>query len=299
MFMTERPLRFGGFFPPFPLSEGGSRLDRAEKLLDRRIEIAMWYQWWDTGFPLSRKARDFQPRWADAAGDRDVLIKWEPWRPGRVVAQPEFAVGTIFAGNHDAYILRWAQRIREWKRPVYLCPMPEPNGFWNGWSAPVGGHTAADYVAAWRHIHRLFCNEGAANTRRVWNPNAGDQPEDNRMEAYYPGSDVVDVLGLSVYNWGAARSWSHWRSFEEIARPYYDRIAELGDQPIWIAEMGCAPEGGDRVAWIRELFNVLPTMSRLEAIVWFDMKKETDWRITSDPLVAREFRTNQGRISGS
>ncbi len=125
--------------------------------------------------------------------------------------------------------------------------------------------------------------------RWVWNPNAGDMPDENRMEGYYPGGDVVDVLGLSVYNWGTARHWSRWRSFEDIARPYYDRIAALGSQPVWVAEMGCAPEGGNRATWIAEMFATLPGMPRLDTIVWFDAKKETDWRITADPEIAREF----------
>ena len=288
--MQNAPLpRFGGYFPPFPLKAGRNCLDKAETLLQRRIEIAMWYQWWGADWTVGRAARDFQVKWAAEAGDRDVLIKWEPWKPGRQIVQSRFAVSTIIDGAHDAYLRVWAQRLRDWGRTIYLCPMPEPNGFWNQWSTVIGKHTPADYIAAWRHMHAVFDTESAANVRWVWSPNAGDMPAENRMEEYYPGGDYVDILGLSVYNWGTARHWSKWRSFTEVARPYYDRIGLLGNQPIWITEMACAPEGGDRVLWVRQMLGDLSSLPRLEAFLWFNAKKETDWRITTDSEIAREF----------
>jgi beta-mannanase len=283
------PLKFGGYFPPFPLKAGHRHLEEMEKILHRRIDVAFWYQWWGTNWMIRRAAQDFQANWVTESGDRDVLIKWEPWTPGRQIEQPKFAVQTIVNGAHDAYLQRWAQRIRDYGRTIHLCPMPEPNGFWNQWSSVIGKHPPSDYIAAWRHIHGVFQIAGVTNVKWVWNPNAGDSPDENRMEDYYSGSEYVDILGLSVYNWGTARSWSHWRSFREIIQPYYDRIGTLGSQPIWIAEMACAPEGGDRAAWIRAMFEYLPTLPRLETLLWFNTKKETDWRITTEPQIAREF----------
>lgn len=282
-------VRFGGYFPPFPLRKGGRYLEEVEGILRLRIEIVLWYQWWETHWLMGRAAQEFQARWLAEAQDRDVLIKWEPWKPGRQIVQPKFAVNTIVSGAHDAYIHRWATRTKEYGRIIYLCPMPEPNGFWNQWSTVVGKHEPEDYIAAWHHIHKIFTSEGATNVKWVWAPNAGDMPEENRMERYYPGSDYVDILGLSVYNWGTARPWSKWLSFAEVIQPYYDRIGALGDQAIWITEMACAPEGGDRVAWIREMFTSLANLPRLEALLWFNAKKETDWRITAESEIAREF----------
>src|SRR5664279_3522132 len=128
----------------------------------------MWYQWWDAGWLAGTRARDFQIQWIDAAGDRDVFIKWEPWKPGRRIVQPRFALSTIVAGEHDRYISRWAQRIRDDGRTIHLGPMPEMNGFWNQWSVPIGKHKPADFIAAWRHIHDVFAAEGTANVRWVW-----------------------------------------------------------------------------------------------------------------------------------
>ncbi|MBV9848493.1 MAG: hypothetical protein JO250_02280 [Armatimonadetes bacterium] len=285
-------MKFGGYFAPFPLKRDGKYLEEIETILRRHLDIVMWYQWWGASWSIGWGAKNFQAKWLAEVGDRDVLIKWEPWTPGRRIMQPKFAVNTIADGAHDAYVRRWAQRVRDCGRTICLCPMPEPNGFWFQWSTVIGRHQPADYVAAWCRMYKIFADEGTTNVRWVWGPNAGDMPAENRMEAYYPGGDYVDILGLSVYNWGTARPWSKWRSFADVVQPYYDRIASLGSQPIWITEMSCAPEGGDRVAWIRAMFGYLPQLPRLEALLWFNTKKETDWRITAEPEVMREFWTS-------
>ena len=283
-------IRFGGYFDPFPLRKRGEYLQEVERILGRPVDTVMWYQWWDAGWLVGKRAKEFQPDWLVQAGSRDVLIKWEPWKPGRQIVQPRFALSTIVDGKHDAYLRRWANRIRECGRTIHLCPMPEMNGFWNQWSVPIGKHTREIFIATWRHIHQVFATESVTNVRWVWAPNAGDMPADHPMELFYPGSEFVDVLGLSVYNWGTVRHWSRWRSFADVIQPYYDRIAKLGEHPIWITEMGCAPVGGDKVAWIRDMFAYLPSLSRIDTVIWFDMNKETDWRITASSEISKEFR---------
>jgi beta-mannanase len=254
----------------------------------------MWYQWWDAGLLAGgRRTTVFQPKWVTASGEREVLIKWEPWKPGRQIVQPGLTLGTIIAGVHDAYLRSWARSIHALDRIVYLCPMPEMNGSWNQWSVPIGEHEPGDFISAWRHIHGIFIQEQATNVRWVWAPNADDMPPEYPLELFYPGSEYVDVLGISVYNWGTTRPWSTWRSFDDIMQPCYDRISNLGDQPIWVAEMGCAPEGGDKAAWISDALASMPALMRLEAVIWFNMKKETDWRITA-PGIREAFWNEPG-----
>jgi len=282
-------IQFGGYFHPFPIWDGASRITKAEKRLHRHVDVVMWYQWWDAGLLAGgKRATIFHPKWISSLGDRQAYIKWEPWKPGATLTQPKFALKTITAGDHDEYIREWAGRIRDDGRTIYLSPLPEMNGFWNQWSIPIGKHKPEDFIAAWRHIHDIFTELGCTNARFVWAPNAGDMPPEFPMELFYPGSDYVDVLGLSVYNWGTVRTWSAWRSFEDIVTDYYDRITKLGSQPVWIAEMGCASVGGDKAAWIHEALSCMPKLSRLETVIWFDMKKEADWRITV-PEIATEF----------
>jgi beta-mannanase len=131
----------------------------------------------------------------------------------------------------------------------------------------------------------------------VFSPNVTDEPrtDANRMERYYPGDDVVDVLALDGYNWGTVRGWSTWTSFEDVFRGGYDRIARIGSQPIWFAEVASAEAGGDKPAWVADMFaGAEAAFPRLEALIWFDERKEADWRIASRPEVVAAFRSALG-----
>jgi beta-mannanase len=110
------------------------------------------------------------------------------------------------------------------------------------------------------------------------------------MEDYYPGDDQVDVLGCSAYNWGATQPWSQWTSFRDLMSAPYRRLAALGPQPIWLCETGCAPRGGSKPAWVRGMFASAAAFPRLDAVLWFNIDKETDWRATEPAKVAAAFR---------
>ena len=45
-----------------------------------------------------------------------------------------------------------------------------------------------------------------------------------------------------------------------------------------IAEVGSAAQGGDKAAWVRDMWATARAMPRIEALVWFDQDKEEDWR---------------------
>jgi hypothetical protein len=53
-------------------------------------------------------------------------------------------------------------------------------------------------------------------------------------------------------------------------------------KPILIGEMASAEAGGDKGKWIDE---IVPTLRAkyplIKGVVWFDINKEADWRISS------------------
>ena len=55
-------------------------------------------------------------------------------------------------------------------------------------------------------------------------------------------------------------------------------------KPILIGEMASSQAGGDKAKWIDE---IIPTLRRsfplIKGVVWFDINKEADWRISSSP----------------
>ena len=48
--------------------------------------------------------------------------------------------------------------------------------------------------------------------------------------------------------------------------------------------------GGDKAAWIRDMWATLASWPRVRGIVWFNYAKETDWRIDSSDAALAAYR---------
>lgn len=63
------------------------------------------------------------------------------------------------------------------------------------------------------------------------------------LEDYYPGDQYVDMMGLSLYNWGRGRSesWAYWKSFYDLfdnrSSDIYPRLQSY-KKPIFLDEVG-------------------------------------------------------------
>jgi len=266
-------VRFGAFTYG-GVWQGMEPVLRLESELGRPLDVVHWFMNWDHAY-------DARMVDAVAAGGRAPLISWQPLRQD---------VHDIATGRFDDYLRSWARGIRDAPVPVYLRPFPEMNGDWVPWNGDPDA-----LRAAWTRMTALFAAEGAHQVRWVWSPNVTDEPrtDGNRLERYYPGSDQVDVLALSGYNWGEARPAIGWRSFEQVFATGYARLTALGPQPVWLAELASTDVGGDKPAWVRGMF-AATAFPRIEALVWFDEDKETDWRLAADPAVLRAFQAGLG-----
>jgi beta-mannanase len=152
---------------------------------------------------------------------------------------------------------------------------------WSGNNAPL-------YVSAYRHIHDLFVAAGANNVVWAWCPNVTDTPGGNRTTMdYYPGDAYVDWTGVDGYNWGTTNGG--WQSFQQVFQNIYPLLAAK-KKPILIGEMASAEAGGDKGKWID---NIIPTLRTrfplIKGVVWFDINKEADWRISSSPASEAAF----------
>jgi hypothetical protein len=242
-----------------------------ESQIGQRLSIVHWYM----NFDHAWDAKLFETA---SQGGRIPLAAWQPHRQ---------SLDDISSGLYDDYFLSWAQGAKAFGGSIYLRPFPEMNGNWTPWHGDP-----AKLVTAWQHIVNVFRTEGAVNVKWVWSPNVTDEPriDSNRLELYYPGTEYVDILALDGYNWGTTRPHSAWKSYEEIFALPYERVTALGPQPVWIAEVASAEQGGDKAQWIADMF-ASRAFPRVEAIIWFDENKETDWRIASSDGSLFAFQT--------
>jgi beta-mannanase len=250
----------------------------------------MWYVGWGGG---GKASGEFDPLQMNAVTARGAMpvVTWMPWEGDLGPNQPAYALRTILAGTHDAYIRRWARAAAAWGRPFYLRFAHEMNGNWYPWSPGLNGNTSAEFVAAWRRIHDIFHQEGAANVRWVWSPNvltAGAGP----FTAMYPGDAYVDWVALGGYNFGPAQPFGVWQSLGQIFGHSYDQLTALTSRPVMIAETASTEAGGHKAAWITQgLLTDVPTrLPRVRAVIWFHENKEADWRINSSAAALAAFR---------
>ena len=239
---------------------------------------------------------------AQAAADRGsvLLIAWEPWESERgTEVQPDMAPDRVLAGDFDPLIDSWAADVAAFGDPLMIRFAPEMNGDWRPWSPGVAGGTSQEYVDMWRYVVDRFRVAGVSNVRWVWNPYV-ESGESTPMAQLYPGDDYVDYVALDGFNWGSAREWG-WQSYNDIFASSVDRLDAIApDKPWMIAEVGCAP-GRAKADWTEELLTRAHA-DGASAVVWFEVDKETDWRITSDPKATRvvsDLLSNSGWLIGA
>src|SRR3954453_12860196 len=271
-------------------------LDEAESALGARAALVGTFSDWV-------HAPDFPRELAEAVNDRGavLLISWEPWDSANGSAdQSAYALKRIVAGDHDALIDRWAHQVAEYRRPVLLRFAAEMNGDWLPWSTGVNGNRRGDYAAAWRHVRARFRRAGAGNVVWVWNPIAtydGATP----LRELFPGPDQVDWVAIDGYNWGATRNWG-WQTYADIFAPTVRELHELAPRrPVMIAETGSAPDPR-KAQWVTDTLQSARA-DGVDAVVWFELAKETDWRLTENPATAAAARTGlpppRGRRGGN
>lgn len=258
----------------------------------RHADIVAWFETWAWN-------RDFDRRQAAAVAARGSVpeITWEPWDAAKGLdrAQPRFALARIAAGDHDAYVRRWARQIAAYGGPVRLRFAHEMNGRWYPWSEGRYGNRPGDFAHAWHHVHAIFTRAGARNVVWVWSPVAGAL---QASAGAYPGPGSVDVVGLSGFNGGTRTFAKEWRPFTRIYGKSLDFMEELAPgKPIALTELASAEEGGSKAGWISGMFAEIHRRPAIRALVWFNLDKETDWRIESSPAARRAFAAGISRAS--
>ena len=218
---------------------------------------------------------------ADLDAGRIPLVNWEPHTP---------KLTDIASGTYDDMLHQRAKSAKGLGKPFFLDWGAEMNGDWSPWSGAQNGMGPEQYLAAYRHIHDVFVADGATNAIWLWCPNVTDEPRSawNDTLGYYPGADYVDWACVDGYNWGTTNGG--WQSFQNVFEDVYATLDTL-NKPIMIGEMASAEAGGDKGAWIDSM---VPTLRdhfpMIKGLVWFDIDKETDWRISSSPAAEAAFK---------
>jgi len=262
-----------------------------ETAIGRKANTFLWYQAIDETLDANLLA--------PAAAGRTIQLAWIPIpaHSASPVNLADYRLSNFASGRFDSELRRWARELRAFGYPVQFRPMSEMNGNWVSWSGSTNGNTPADFIAAWRHMHDIFVQEGATNVKWIWSPNRDGSTADavNTFNNYFPGDGYLDFVGFSGYNWGTmynTPAWvSTWQSATEVLGYSYDVAVTRTQRPIVISEMASTELGGSKALWITDLFSTLPVrFPRIVGLNWFNLNKETDWRVESSAASLAAFR---------
>lgn len=218
----------------------------------RPYDIANFFYAWNLPFPTAEQTTAI-------ANGTTPMISWNGTD-----------TGAITSGSLDALIRTRAQGLRDLHVPVFLRFFWEMDG---KKGTQLAGGNPANYVAAWRHVHDIFQQEGATNVAWVWAPTnlrfGGTNPSG---PSWYPGDDVVDWIGCDGYNWSPVYSGYNYDSFRTIFSDWYGWAAGH-NKPLMVAETGVMEKNpGDKAAWFRDMVTTLKTsFTNIRAVVYYDI----------------------------
>jgi mannan endo-1,4-beta-mannosidase len=190
------------------------------------------------------------------------------------------SLAAIAAGTYDGYLADYASQVRSYGRAVIIGFGHEMNGYWYSWG--TRGTRPAAFVAAWRHIVRVFRAAGATNVTWLWTVNIidakGGIPAPGR---WWPGRAYVTWVGIDGYYYKP--SWA----FAPLFGPTIKAVRALTRDPILISETGATAAAG-KAAKITDVFGGVRAYGLL-GFVWYDAQGVRDWRIDT-PAAAAAFR---------
>ena len=247
-----------------------------EQVIGRQADVLHDYHQWDTAFPDAAET-------ARAVGGQTLMISWMGQRQNG--SQVPWA--SIAGGAEDAVITAEALRIKALGRPVFLTFQHEPEAL-----VGISG-TAAQYVAAWRHIHDVFVAVGASNA--VWAVVFMGVVSDNyiaAVQALYPGDGYVDYIGWDPYN-RAACYGNPWQSFAGTVSPFYQWLMANGhaNKPFLLGEYGSVEDAANPAAKANFFTGEGVSLAdgefpNLKVVSYFDHPAPPatcDWRIATSP----------------
>ena len=180
----------------------------------------------------------------------------------------------LYRGVHEERVREFAQKAKEFGHPFLFRLCNEMNSDWTSYG---GVNNMADpevFVTVWRRIYEIFREEGVDNCIWIFNPNDRNCPPCrwNEGSNYYPGNEYVQMLGVTGYNNGTYyEKWAEeWREFDQIYDAIEDQYLPLfGSFPWIITEFASSSIGGDKAAWIENMFEHIHDYPNIKAAVWF------------------------------
>ena len=197
------------------------------------------------------------------------------------------SVAGIAVGHYDGYLSAYAESVRAYRHPVIMSFGHEMNGTWYSWG--YGRTSPAVFVAAWRHIVKLFRALGVQNVTWMWTVSIINDTQHGNIPSptqWWPGNSYVNWVGIDGYY--LKPSWN----FTPMFGPTIAAVRALTTDPILIADTGVVPAAG-QPAKIANLFAGIRRYGLL-GFVYFDTNSAGSPFAITSPAAIAAFRKGAG-----
>jgi beta-mannanase len=237
----------------------------------------IWYEW-NQSNPILPQLQSIVAR------GRTPLLTVNP-DPVTSIGGGNSLLSDIATGRYDRMIASLANQVHALGYPVIIRFAPEmdhdaaSNFAW-------AKRPAASYIAAYRHFVTSF-RKMAPNCPILWSP-VGD----DGAETYYPGGDVVDYVGFSIYEVPVCSTkWDgHPMSFADWMNKKYKKFSKFG-KPVIIAEVGIYGHPAEQRAWMQAAYATVGRYPLVKVLVYYNAKDPVSWARWGGP-VAPDWRIN-------
>ncbi|MBT2189091.1 glycoside hydrolase family 26 protein [Sphingobium nicotianae] len=205
------------------------------------------------------------------ARGRKILITIEPWSWAKDwnVSRPELR-RLILSGQRDKNMRAVLNAVASFKSPVTIRWAQEMESSyarfaWSNWRP-------SDYIAAFKRMVGII-REMVPRATIMWSPRG-----QKNLVHYYPGSQYVDVVGLTVF--GLEKfdrlEFGRPRTFVESVKEGYELASRYG-KPIWIAELGYEGNRDYLAKWVEDVTSRHSQYPNLKEVVYFNDKDVWPW----------------------
>jgi beta-mannanase len=250
-----------------------------ERTIGRRFDIVKAYVGWQPGtlFPNAQQA-------GLATGGKRILEF--SWNAQDYKTRAKVSYQSIANGDWDASVIRpEAEHLKAFHRKVFIDFDHEFDI-----ATQAGKGSAAQYVAAYRHIHRVFRQVGVKNAIWVW-VSSGFLGHAQQIASSYPGSAYVNWVGYDPYNFAQCHA-EGWRSPYQTFQPFYRWLQtqpDMRNKPIMLGEYASAP-GPSVGSWYAHVARALKHLPRIKAVIqWSSAVSGCDFRLTDSAAAMAGF----------
>ncbi len=275
-----------------------------ESAIGRRFDIVYFFNAIDSGnLPTADERRI-------VANGQTLHINLESRQFG-LPDHPAVRWSAVAAGDYDATLTSSAKGLASLHKPFFITFDHEADG-----KAKLAARgTPAQFVAAWRHVRKVFRAAGATQAIWTWVV-TGYPPNFPTAQQLYPGNDAVDWISWDPYDSRGCQTGdvgsSPPQTFAEIARPFYQWLDTTGaragislKKPYMISETGSAYDPNDpqaTVAFFRSIPAGLRELPRIRAVtIWDQTAGSCNYRVDGisqlEPAL-REIASQLGHSRG-